>query len=78
VKKINRNTINNLGIRLKTGILQARELNGLPYPWPDMRMSGVRICQKRVMINRNNAVFNTLPIGLPRNQMTSLEHGVIG
>ena len=41
-------------------------------------MDGVRIRQKRVMINRNNAVFNTLPIGLPRNQMTSLEHGVIG
>ena len=27
-------------------------------------MSGVRICQKRVMINRNNAVFNSLPIGI--------------
>ena len=27
-------------------------------------MSGVRICQKRVTIDHNNAVFNTLPIGI--------------
>jgi hypothetical protein len=37
-KKINRNTINHLGFRLNTGTLQPRNLNGLPYPWPDIRL----------------------------------------